>query len=65
MNKKKKVRSGLSKMMLQVMWTRLIAVVEGQAKSLVRTAFSATVSSDWALNDDIYLKKECAFPLHL
>ena len=54
MNKKKKVRSGLSKMMLQVMWTRLIAVVEGQAKSLVRTAFSATVSEAGDLSAAIF-----------
>ena len=54
MNKKKKVRSGLSKMMLQVMWTRLIAVVEGQAKSLVRTAFSATVSEAGDLSAAVF-----------
>tara|TARA_B100000579_G_scaffold437256_1_gene465888 strand:+ start:730 stop:2484 length:1755 start_codon:yes stop_codon:yes gene_type:complete len=54
LNKKKKVRSGLSKMMLQVMWTRLIAVVEGQAKSLVRTAFSATVSEAGDLSAAVF-----------
>ena len=54
MNKKKKVRGGLSKMMLQVMWTRLIAVVEGQAKSLVRTAFSATVSEAGDLSAAVF-----------
>ena len=54
MNKKKKIRGGLSKMMLQVMWTRLIAVVEGQAKSLVRTAFSATVSEAGDLSAAVF-----------
>ncbi len=40
--------------MLQVMWTRLIAVVEGQAKSLVRTAFSATVSEAGDLSAAVF-----------
>ena len=35
--------SALSKIRLQIMWNRLIAVVEEQAQTLVRTAFSTSV----------------------
>jgi N-methylhydantoinase B len=36
-------QSGLSRIDFQVMWNRLLSVVEEQAKTLVRTAFSTTV----------------------
>jgi N-methylhydantoinase B/oxoprolinase/acetone carboxylase alpha subunit len=39
---------------LQVMWRRLLAVVEGQARSLVRTAFSATVSEAGDLSAGLF-----------
>ncbi len=39
---------------LQVMWTRLIAVVEEQARSLIRTAFSATVSEAGDLSAGVF-----------
>jgi N-methylhydantoinase B/oxoprolinase/acetone carboxylase alpha subunit len=39
---------------LQVMWTRLIAVVEEQARSLMRTAFSATVSEAGDLSAGVF-----------
>ena len=35
--------SGLSSVAMQVMWNRLISVVEEQARALVRTAFSTSV----------------------
>ena len=38
----------------QIMWTRLTAVVEEQAKSLIRTAFSATVSEAGDLSAGIF-----------
>ena len=39
---------------MQIMWTRLMGVVEGQAKSLIRTAFSATVSEAGDLSAAIF-----------
>ncbi len=39
---------------MQVMWTRLMAVVEEQAKSLIRTAFSSTVSEAGDLSAGIF-----------
>ncbi len=35
--------SALSDLHMQIMWNRLIAVVEEQAQTLIRTAFSNTV----------------------
>ncbi len=35
--------AALSQIHLEIMWSRLIAVVEAQAQTLVRTAFSTTV----------------------
>lgn len=37
------VDTPLSGIHMQVMWTRLIAVVEEQAQTLIRTAFSTAV----------------------
>ena len=36
-------RSGLSGLRIQIMWNRLIAIVEEQAQTLLRTAFSPIV----------------------
>jgi N-methylhydantoinase B len=38
----------------QIMWTRLMSVVEEQAKSLIRTAFSSTVSEAGDLSAGIF-----------
>ncbi|RYD87540.1 MAG: hydantoinase B/oxoprolinase family protein, partial [Sphingomonadales bacterium] len=35
--------SALAELRMQVMWTRLISIVEEQAQTLMRTAFSTTV----------------------
>ena len=35
--------SGLAQIQTQIMWNRLISVVEEQAQTLLRTAFSTTV----------------------
>ena len=45
---------GMDRIRMQIMWTRLMAVVEGQAKSLIRTAFSATVSEAGDLSAAIF-----------
>ena len=42
----------LSKIRLQIMWNRLIAVVEEQAQTLVRTAFSTSVREAGDLGSD-------------
>ena len=44
----------IDRIKMQIMWTRLMAVVEGQAKSLIRTAFSATVSEAGDLSAAIF-----------
>ena len=46
--------SGLSQVALQVMWNRLVAVVEEQARTLVRTAFSTSVREAGDLSAGIY-----------
>ena len=40
-----KPNTALSQIHMQIMWSRLIAVVEEQAQTLVRTAFSTTAIS--------------------
>ena len=47
-------QTGLGDIRLQVMWTRLIAVVEEQAKSLMRTAFSEVVSEAGDLSAGVF-----------
>lgn len=47
-------QAGLTGIRLQVMWTRLIAVVEEQARSLIRTAFSETVSEAGDLSAGVF-----------
>ncbi len=44
----------LSQVQLQVMWTRLISVVEEQAQALVRTAFSTSVREAGDLSAGVY-----------
>lgn len=46
--------TGLTDIRLQVMWTRLIGVVEEQAKSLMRTAFSEVVSEAGDLSAGVF-----------
>lgn len=43
-----------SKVAYQVMWTRLISVVEEQAQALVRTAFSPSVREAGDLSAGVY-----------
>lgn len=47
-------QTALNEIRMQVMWTRLIAVVEEQAKSLIRTAFSETVSEAGDLSAGVF-----------
>ena len=44
----------LSDLRMQVMWTRLISVVEEQAQTLMRTAFSTTVRDAGDLSAAIF-----------
>ncbi|MFT5174637.1 MAG: N-methylhydantoinase B [Gammaproteobacteria bacterium] len=48
------VNSGLSQINMQIMWNRLIAVVEEQAQTLIRTAFSATVRESGDLSAGVF-----------
>ena len=49
--------SGISKVASQVMWNRLISVVEEQAQALVRTAFSTSVREAGDLSAGVYNDK--------
>ncbi len=46
--------SGISSVANQVMWNRLISVVEEQARALVRTAFSTSVREAGDLSAGVY-----------
>ncbi|MEM8792595.1 MAG: hydantoinase B/oxoprolinase family protein [Pseudomonadota bacterium] len=46
--------AGISKVAYQVMWNRLISVVEEQAQALVRTAFSTSVREAGDLSAGVY-----------
>jgi N-methylhydantoinase B len=46
--------AALSQLRLQIMWSRLIAVVEEQAQTLVRTAFSTTVREAGDLSAGVF-----------
>ena len=46
--------SSLSKIRMQIMWNRLIAVVEEQAQTLVRTAFSTSVREAGDLSAGVF-----------
>ena len=48
--------AALSQIHLQIMWSRLIAVVEEQAQTLVRTAFSTTVREAGDLSAGVFDK---------
>ena len=48
--------TALSQIHLQIMWSRLIAVVEEQAQTLVRTAFSTTVREAGDLSAGVLLR---------
>ncbi len=48
------VSDALTRIRLQVMWTRLIAVVEEQAQTMIRTAFSTTVREAGDLSAGIF-----------
>ena len=49
--------AGTSKIAHQVMWNRLISVVEEQAQALVRTAFSTSVREAGDLSAGVYNDK--------
>ena len=46
--------SGLARIRAQIMWNRLIAVVEEQAQTLIRTAFSASVREAGDLSAGVF-----------
>ena len=46
--------TALSQIHVQIMWSRLIAVVEEQAQTLVRTAFSTTVREAGDLSAGVF-----------
>ncbi|NBT43168.1 MAG: hydantoinase B/oxoprolinase family protein, partial [Alphaproteobacteria bacterium] len=50
----KNARKKISPVALQVMWNRLISVVEEQAQALVRTAFSTSVREAGDLSAGVY-----------
>ena len=47
----------LSKVACQVMWNRLISIVEEQAQALIRTAFSTSVREAGDLSAGVYNAK--------
>ena len=49
-----KPNTALSQIHMQIMWSRLIAVVEEQAQTLVRTAFSTTVREAGDLSAGVF-----------
>jgi N-methylhydantoinase B len=49
-----KANSALSQIHMQIMWSRLIAVVEEQAQTLVRTAFSTSVREAGDLSAGVF-----------
>ncbi len=52
-----KTPGGLSEVVCQVMWNRLISVVEEQAQALVRAAFSASVREAGDLSAGVYIAR--------
>ena len=48
-----------SKVSYQVMWNRLISIVEEQAQALVRTAFSTSVREAGDLSAGVYNEAHC------
>src|SRR5271157_4838857 len=49
-----RANTALSQLHMQIMWSRLIAVVEEQAQTLVRTAFSTTVREAGDLSAGVF-----------
>ena len=49
-----KPNSALSEIHMQIMWNRLVAVVEEQAQTLIRTAFSNTVREAGDLSAGVF-----------
>jgi N-methylhydantoinase B len=49
-----RANAGPSQIAMQIMWNRLIAVVEEQAQTLIRTAFSATVRESGDLSAGVF-----------
>src|SRR5258708_12291251 len=49
-----KANSALAQIHMQIMWSRLIAVVEEQAQTLVRTAFSTSVREAGDLSAGVF-----------
>ncbi len=52
---KKSARNSLAEIQMQVMWSRLISVVEEQAQTLVRTAFGAATREAGDLSAGVFL----------
>src|SRR5262245_47154250 len=52
---KKSTRNSLAEIQMQVMWNRLISVVEEQAQTLVRTAFGAATREAGDLSAGVFL----------
>src|SRR5512142_1138413 len=48
------MEAGIARIRAQIMWNRLIAVVEEQAQTLVRTAFSASVREAGDLSAGVF-----------
>jgi N-methylhydantoinase B len=53
-NQKEAVMSKISKVAYQVIWNRLISIVEEQAQALIRTAFSTSVREAGDLSAGVY-----------
>ncbi len=49
-----RANAGATQIAMQIMWNRLIAVVEEQAQTLIRTAFSATVRESGDLSAGVF-----------
>jgi hypothetical protein len=53
--------SALAELKLQIMWNRLVAIVEEQAQTLIRTAFSNTVREAGDLSAGVFdLEAACS-----
>jgi len=50
-------KSALNRIHLQIMWDRLLAIVEEQAQTLIRTAFSTTVREAGDLSSGVFDKQ--------
>ena len=50
-------KSALNHIHMQIMWDRLLAIVEEQAQTLIRTAFSTTVREAGDLSSGVFDKQ--------